>query len=330
MIPAAAELLAAIREIHAHIRDEVVAECERVDLEQLQQVAEETEGDTIYRIDKVSEAVLLAEFSQLARDFPLVLIAEGVGADGRTVLPEGKREEECTLRVIVDPIDGTRGIMYQKRAAWILTGVAPNRGGSTSLADVELAVQTEIPLIKQHLCDCLWAIRGEGAGGYRLDRLSGETSPLRPAPSRAPTIEGGYGQIARFFPGGRGTLAAIEDELIERLLGPIPPGKAQTFEDQYVSTGGQLYELLMGHDRWVADLRSLVSPGLCCHPYDLCTELIAREAGVIVTDERGRQVAAPLDVTSNLSWIGYANPRIREQVEPALLALLREHQLLKH
>jgi len=232
--------------------------------------------------------------------------------------------------VIVDPIDGTRGIMYQKRAAWILTGVAPNRGGSTSLADVELAVQTEIPLIKQHLCDCLWAIRGEGAGGYRLDRLSGETSPLRPAPSRAPTIEGGYGQIARFFPGGRGMLAAIEDELIERLLGPIPPGKAQTFEDQYVSTGGQLYELLMGHDRWVADLRSLVSPGLCCHPYDLCTELIAREAGVIVTDERGRQVAAPLDVTSNLSWIGYANPRIREQVEPALLALLQEHQLLKH
>ena len=42
--------------------------------------------------------------------------------------------------------------MYQKRPAWILTGVAPGPGPST-LADIELAVQTEIPLVKQHLCD---------------------------------------------------------------------------------------------------------------------------------------------------------------------------------
>ena len=49
---------------------------------------------------------------------------------------------------------------------------------------------------------------------------------------------------------------------------------------------------------------------LCCHPYDLCTELIAREAGLIVTDEYGKPLAAPLDVTTNMSWIGYANKAI--------------------
>ncbi len=321
-------ILGAIKEIHSHIRDEVLAECERSDLEELQQVAEETEGDTIFRIDKVSEEVLLREFAQLATEFPLVLIAEGVGEGGRTVLPIGTSEEECVLRVIVDPIDGTRGLMYQKRAAWILTGVAPNKGESTSMRDIEVAVQTEIPLIKQHLSDSLWAVRGQGAHGERLNRLTRESAPLHPAPSRAASIEGGYGQIARFFPGGRGVLATIEDELVERVLGPIPPGKAQTFEDQNVSTGGQLYELVMGHDRWVADLRSLVSPGLCCHPYDLCTELIAREAGVIVTDEHGRQIAASLDVTSNVSWIGYANDNIRQQVWPTLHELLTQHGLL--
>ena len=59
---------------------------------------------------------------------------------------------------------------------------------------------------------------------------------------------------------------------------------------------------MAGHDRFVADLRPLFErrrPGgaaLCCHPYDLCTELIARELGVVVTDEHGRQLAAPLDV----------------------------------
>ena len=70
---------------------------------------------------------------------------------------------------------------------------------------------------------------------------------------------------------------------------------------------------MAGHDRFVADLRALLErrrPGgaaLCCHPYDLCTELIARELGVSVTDEQGRQLAAPLDVASDVTWIGYAN-----------------------
>ena len=64
------------------------------------------------------------------------------------------------------------GWMYQKRSGWVLTGVAPNRGPETSLADIEVAVQTEIPLVKQHLCDTAWAVRGTSFdrifGGKRL------------------------------------------------------------------------------------------------------------------------------------------------------------------
>ena len=58
--------------------------------------------------------------------------------------------------------------------------------------------------------------------------------------------------------------------------------------------------------------------GICSHPYDLSTELIAREAGVIVTDPAGRPLAAPLDVFAEVAWVGYANAGIRAQVEPAL------------
>jgi hypothetical protein len=237
----------------------------------------------------------------------------------------------------VDPIDGTRGLMYQKRPAWILTGVAPNRGRATSLADIELAVMTEIPLVKQHLCDSLWALAGQGAAGERLNRLTGQTQPLTVRPTQAHTIAQGYGGIARFFPGERATLAAIDDALVERLLGPLQAGSAPTFEDQYISTGGQLYELLMGHDRWIADLRPLAEAllnrrgralGLCCHPYDLCTELIAREASVIVTDALGGRLDAPLDVGTPMAWVGFANPALAEQVGPALRDLLREHGLL--
>jgi fructose-1,6-bisphosphatase/inositol monophosphatase family enzyme len=323
------QLLAPIRTLHDRIRDAVVAACEQAHADALARVVDDRddEGDTIYAVDRVSEHVLIEGFErEIASRWPIVLIAEGLEG-GAVTLPRGTDPARARWRIIVDPIDGTRGLMYQKRSAWILTGVAPNRGEATTLADIELAVQTEIPLVKQHLCDALWACRGAGAQAERLDRLTGTRQPLTLRPSRAATIAHGFAMIARFFPGARAELAAIDDEIVQEVLGPIRPGKAHCFEDQYVSSGGQLYELMSGHDRFVADIRPLMEPilarrglslGICCHPYDLCTELIARELGVIVTDEHGEPLRAPLDVDANVAWIGYANPRIRAQIEPAL------------
>ena len=52
----AADLLGPIRRIHERVRDEVVAQCERAALEELSDVADdESQGDTIYAIDRVSE-----------------------------------------------------------------------------------------------------------------------------------------------------------------------------------------------------------------------------------------------------------------------------------
>jgi hypothetical protein len=294
-------------------------------------------GDLVFAVDRISEDVLRTEFADLARTWSCVLVGEGLGASGEIVLPEGTPADRAELRIIVDPIDGTRSFMYQKRPAWILTGVAPNRGPQTTLADVELALQTEIPTLRQHLCDCFWAGAGVGLGGQRCDRLSGLRQPLVPHPSRATSIAHGYGNLVRFFPGARGFSAMIDDELVERVLGPLRPGETALFEDQYACTGGQLYHLLCGQDRWVADLRPLFRPwleqrgramGHCCHPYDLCTELVARTAGVIVCDIHGHPLAAPLDVHADVAWVGFANAALRDQVLPVLQALLREHGLL--
>jgi hypothetical protein len=219
--------------------------------------------------------------------------------------------------------------MYQKRSAWILTGVAPNRGLATSLDDIVLAVQTEIPIVKQHLSDQLWAIRGQGVHAERLNRLTGERQSFRPRPSQVRTIAHGFATVSRFFPGAREHLAAIDEEIVQGAVGPVQPGQAQCFEDQYISTGGQLYELIMGHDRFIADIRPLMRIGMCCHPYDICTELIAREAGVIVTDAEGQSLGAPLDVNTNVSWVGFANADIRSQIEPLMQAALRKRRLMQ-
>jgi hypothetical protein len=266
----------------------------------------------------------------------MVLVAEGI-VGGQIVLPEGSSEDNAVIRVLVDPIDGTRGLMYQKRSGWVLTGVAPNRGAATRLRDIELAVQTEIPLVKQHLSDVLWATADGPLRTERYNRLTGEQAPVRLRPSRAHTIAHGFAMISRFFPGAREELAAIDEAVVRATLGPPQAGKAQCFEDQYISSAGQLYELIAGHDRFVADLRPLLDShlaargealGICCHPYDMATIMIAEKAGVLLSDERGGVLDAPLDIHADVGWAGYANAEIRAQVEPALLGALRERGIL--
>jgi fructose-1,6-bisphosphatase/inositol monophosphatase family enzyme len=330
-------LLDPIRRVHERVVDAVVAACEQSPIHELSQIDHESPGDTIYAIDRVGEAALVECFErEVTAGPPMILIAEGL-AGGRVVLPRGAAESDAVFRVIADPIDGTRLLMYQKRSAWVLTGVAPNRGPDTRLPDIELAVQTEIPLVKQHLADALWAARGQGARAERVNRLTGQCRPLVVQPSRADTILGGFAMVARFFPGARDELAAIDEEIVRGALGPPRAGQAQCFEEQYASTGGQLYELMVGHDRFVADLRALVSSvhaprgvvrGHCCHPYDLCTELIAREAGVLVTSPGGGAVDAPLDLVSDVAWAGYANQQVRARIEPLLRAALESRGLL--
>ena len=319
------------------VRDHVLLELRRQTTEDLSAVAFHSAADTIYEIDRSVETILLPALQKhLAPLASFVLICEGVNDEQPLAFPADCSLDACELRIIIDPIDGTRPIMYNKRSAWVLIGVAPNRGDATTLADIDLAVQVELPTTRAAIADTLWAIRGQGVVGETVDLKTGERVPCYPRPSRAASIRGGFAMLANFFPIGKDILASIEENLALELFGDLSNNKTALFTDQYLSTGGQLYELMMGHDRMLADVRSLLyemlaregkPTGHSCHPYDICTALIAEEAGVIVTDGRGRPLDAPLDTTTDVSWIGYANQAIRTEVEPVLQALLKKFGL---
>jgi hypothetical protein len=220
--------------------------------------------------------------------------------------------------------------MYGKRSAWALFGVAPpptpNR--HPRLDDIAVALQAELPTARSALADLLWAARGEGVQAETHDLRTGEVTPFVPRPSRATNLAGGFATVSKFFPGVKVPAARLEEALFARLLGPPTGESPQIFDDEYISSGGQLYELMVGHDRFIADLRPLLhDPAegvnrLCAHPYDLCTWLIAHEAGVIVTDAAGEPLRAPLDTTTSVAWIGYANETLRAAIEPELRQLL--------
>ncbi|GAB4470026.1 MAG: hypothetical protein OHK0029_42770 [Armatimonadaceae bacterium] len=298
--------------------------------ESLAGVADVRGGDTIYTIDAHSEEILFDFCREWAKEAPFVLIAEGIEGSGWKPFPETATVEEAAFLMIVDPIDGTRNIMYNKRSAWILSAVAPNRGeGTTTLADIEAAVMTELPTTRHLFSDQLWATPGGGAHREAHNLLTGERKPLPLRPSRTEHLAHGFAAIAKFFPPAKTEIAALETRLLERVA-PEEGENPLVFDDEYITTGGQLYEILVGHDRFLADLRPVFFEALnlpnklVCHPYDICTELIAREAGVIVTDEHGEPLAAPLDIRAPVSWVAYANPALQARIEPHLQELLNE------
>lgn len=331
-------ILEILQKIGIAVCDKVTHSLRTQSIEQLSGIHKNEETDVIYNIDRDVEEIIVPMLEEYAAELGgIVLLAEGIGDEREgLVLPKGTIAENAKVRIIMDPIDGTRGIMYDKRAAFFLAGAAPNKGKNGTLKDIEVAVMTELPTSRGYLSDTLYAIKGSGAKATTRNILTGEISSKNISPSKAHTIIGGFAQLARFFPPGRAILAKIEDDLIERIDPTLGNGKAVIFEDQYISTGGQLYELLMGHDRFIGDIRHSLytflqsqgkQGGHVCHPYDICTLLIAEEAGLVVTNPQGEPLNPPMDLLSAVDWLGFANVSIYNQVFPILRELMLENGL---
>ncbi|MGC4074765.1 MAG: inositol monophosphatase [Nibricoccus sp.] len=329
-------------DLQNHIRDTILAARAR-EASKFSRIAAVTAADTIYHIDKLSEHAIVEWFEKhWPRTWPVEVVMEGIEDGHNLTFPTGTPVARTAWKCILDPIDGTRGLMYDKRSAWILTGLAPQRGLRTTLRDILVAAMTELPTSKQWRADQFSAIRGGGPRGVHASAFNvftRKTTKLSVRPSQAGDFKHGFASISKFFPDGKTDLAAFEEKLWAELHPAPKPRPGSTapigdsplvFDDQYISTGGQLYELLVGHDRLIADLRPLVfkklglHSSLVCHPYDICTALILTEAGGLVENPlNGAAVTTPLDTTSAVTWIGYANPALAKLARPVVKRLLR-------
>lgn len=285
-------------------------------------VAGQGAGDLTFAIDVPAEE----EIDRFARDFaeggPLTVISEGAGE--RTYSSARGPGPRPPLRLIADPIDGTRNLMFDMRSAWILTALADDRGSATTLADVRVAVQSELPTRDRKSYSILSAVKGGGARYERRDLESGAVLEERPlAPSPDSRLDNGFYVFFKFSPEDRVPLAEIEHDFLSELVRLHGVDRRTLYDDQYISNAGQLYLLMTQRYRMVADLRGRIGDLLgvdnfTTKPYDVCCALIAAEAGVPVTDAFGKPLAAPLDVHHRVSFVGYASDAVRRRLEPLL------------
>ncbi len=312
-----------------HVQAKILTGRQSRSTETLASVAAQTSADTIYAIDKIGEDAIADWFKEKwPATEPVEIVMEGL--EEQTCFPPGTPVAQTKWKCLLDPIDGTRCIMYDKRSAWSLAALAPQLGEHTMLSHIVVAAMTELPTTKQWRADQISAVRGHGLVADSTNIFTGERTPLILTPSTARDFRHGFAWMAKYFPEGRTLTSQIEEQLWSELVGIGVDASPTVFDDQYICTGGAFYELLVGHDRMVGDLRPLVyaaldlESSLLCHPYDVGPALLLEEAGIIYEHPLGGSPDAPLDTTSGIAWITYANPVLAATARPVLQKILRQ------
>ncbi len=292
-------------------------------------------GDTIFAIDRKVEPIIVSAIEHWPDCIkPLLVVAEGFGSNGE--LRFGNAEKSHLYSLLIDPIDGTRNLMYDKRSAWFLATIAPNQGEPALISHSMASVMIELPVSKQLLADMFVFAKGHALSAVREHTVSGETSQIIVRPSQERSLQHGFAHVSNFFPGTKELAAELMERIAKANLGGVNVGQAAIFDDQYISTGGQLVELIVGHDRFCCDLRPLfyeilqqrssvaIVRGLECHPYDIAGLPIAKHAGVILTDGFGAELDAAFSVSEPVHWCGYANEELRLSIQPVIDGWLHE------
>src|SRR5262245_28111098 len=162
-----APLLAAARAFHRRVLGAVARA--RLDPDR---AAREGVADLSFQIDELADGALMALGREVGAVCPTLLVAEGLGekAFGRGT---------PRVRVLVDPIDGSRERTHRLGPAWALVGFASERSGGARARDLFLGFQGEIPLRESPTIRVLAARRGGGAWEEIRDAASGRLRSRR-------------------------------------------------------------------------------------------------------------------------------------------------------
>jgi hypothetical protein len=290
-------------------------------------------GDVTFGLDLPSEARIEAWQRDAARAEPLSVLTEDagwrhLGPDGCGGVQELARFDHGGPRITIDPVDGTRNLMADLRSAWSVVAFAPSGPDAPRLSDCTGGVVAEIP-------GTLAArFRRLVADGTRCELVTCDLARGSELARRELTADGdgradhGYFPFFRYAPAQRPAIARMEADFFARLVQAEGADARSIYDDQYISSAGQLALLALGRYRMVVDPREVVGrrlgvPGVTSKPYDLAGAVVcARAANAVVTAIDGGELDFPLDATTPVGWAGYANAATRARLEPHWLATL--------
>jgi fructose-1,6-bisphosphatase/inositol monophosphatase family enzyme len=334
-----------LRELCERIRRaarEAIAEgLARGSLEELGRPVRAGAGDLTYGLDERTELALDRWFEERARQGPLSLLTEDRGwrhrgPDGRGGARELAGFDHGGPRIAVDPVDGTRNLMADLRAAWVIVSFAPPGKSEPRMRDLTLGIASELPDSRAARFRELVGVVERGAqpsGGVctarELELASGRVVAERVLRANDTAhVDHGYFTFFRYLADQRPAIARIEAEFFARLAREEGADVRTCYDDQYISSGGQLSLVALGVYRMAVDVRGLVAakrgvPTITTKPYDLAGAVVcARAAGALVTRPDGGELDFAIDCTTPVDFAAFANRATFERVGRHLRAAL--------
>ncbi|MDP6837334.1 MAG: inositol monophosphatase family protein [Planctomycetota bacterium] len=293
-------------------------------------------GDISFGIDAPAELAAAAWLETRARTGPLSLLTEERGWQHRGPGPSGEPVELADFdhggpRICLDPLDGTRNLMMDLRSAFTVVAWAAPGSGQPRLADASLGLVSEIPTGNSQSYSRLV---GQRRGACQLETFALSGQPLCAASDLrvddCVSVDNGYFCFFRFSPALRPAIATLEAAFFARLVALEGARPDSWYDDQYCSNGAQLFLTARGTYRMVADLRAHLaaragSETVTAKPYDLAGAVIcAQAAGCSVTAPNGTPLDFPLDATTPVSFVAWANSASADRLAPHLLACLAD------
>ncbi|QDU84396.1 hypothetical protein Pla163_15030 [Planctomycetes bacterium Pla163] len=306
-------------------------------------------GDETFALDERCEAAVDAWARDHARAGPLSVLTEDrgwrhfgpdPGRDGASI--ELASFDHGGPRLAVDPVDGTRNIACDLRSAWTVVSACGPGPGTPRARDVTHGTVSELPVTAAASARRFVADEGRGAAVESRACVLGEPigAPCAPSVLRVDTSDEprGYLPFFRYDPHLRPAAVALESDFLERLIEHEGASARHLYDDQYISSAGQLVLLALGTYRFVCDPRPLLgartsTAATTSKPYDLAGALVlAREAGCVVTPLDAHQLPPadgsalpfdfPLDTSAQVGFVGYHNPATARRFAPHLVHAL--------
>ncbi|MEZ6017977.1 MAG: hypothetical protein R3F49_22925 [Planctomycetota bacterium] len=295
-------------------------------------------GDVTFGIDVAAEEAVGDWLLDEARRGPLSVLTEDAGwrhlgpgpTPGDAPVELGGFDHGGP-RLAIDPIDGTRNLMHDLRGAWTIVSYAGAGRGEPRLSDLSLGVVSELPDTRGAHFRELIAVRGGGCTA--AVRALGDDLVLRDGAllvDDSDRPDHGYFPFFGYHPDQRAAMQALARGYFHRVRELEGAELAHCYDDQHISSGGQLALLALGHYRMVVDARQrfneLRQVALqTAKPYDVAGAILcAREAGAVVTRTDGGALDFPLDVTTPVDFVAFHNQGTGARLWPHLEAALEE------
>ncbi len=308
------------------------------DLGSVSRPVSEGAGDTTFGIDAAAEAELGDWFEQRARLEPLSVLTEDAGwrhqgPDGAGGTRDLPGFDHGGPRICVDPVDGTRHLMLDHRAAWAVIALAGPGEDMPHQRDALAACIQELPDSRARVARRLSARRGMGTELAEMDVSSGEI--LRSHPLHADEdnrLDHGYLPFFAFHPDLREEVARLAFAFFARIEEEEGAELAHCYDDQYICNAGQMALTALGTYRMIVDPRQFIADRLGLHsqttkPYDVAGAILCvEEAGASITSLAGTELDFPWDVETPLSFAAFANRATRDRALPHLLAALEQYR----